>query len=380
MSVQNQTVKNVYAGNGFSTVFPYTFALLESDGDHVHVYITDENGISTETDNFTIDTTTRAITYPKVGDPLPIGQKIVIRRELPIEQELNLENLGPYFAEDVEGAMDRTVMEIQQLAEGLRRAVKVDVSEDYPAEDTISEIKNIKAYKDAAESSASAAAVSAESAANSATSAGNSASAASVSASGAAATLREGESLLASTAEYARQVAQEAAGIHEAAIPPWNPQTVYSYPTVVAYTDGQNYRCIGENVPAGTIPPTSNAWVRITTSSGDDFWEVDLQGGIQPRVNPTYAACWALDSDGNIQPRGLDDEITLAAETRAEQAALEAAGSASDASDSADAAAASALAAQNAEDHIDEIVTAATLIELDADDNITTKDEEESEE
>ena len=62
MSVQNQTVKNVYAGNGSTTVFPFTFALLEADGEHVGVYVNNDLGTSEATDNFFIDTAAKTFT------------------------------------------------------------------------------------------------------------------------------------------------------------------------------------------------------------------------------------------------------------------------------------------------------------------------------
>jgi len=140
MSVQNQDVKNVYAGNGSTTVFPYTFALNEDDSEYVGVYIANETGVSEPTDNFTIDTNAGTVTYPKVGDPLEVGYKIVIRREIPNEQELNLENLGPFFAEDIEAELDRIVMMVQQLQESDDRSVKVDMSSDITPDQLLEEI------------------------------------------------------------------------------------------------------------------------------------------------------------------------------------------------------------------------------------------------
>ena len=175
MSVQNQTVKNVYAGNGSATVFPFTFALLETDGEHVKVYVTNDAGISEETTNFEIDTQAKTVTYPKVGDPLPADKKIVIRREIPNEQELNLENLGPFFADDVEGALDRAVMMIQQLLEAVDRSIKVDPASDTKPEELIAELFEASADAVAA---ATAAYNSKIAAAASETAAGNSASAA----------------------------------------------------------------------------------------------------------------------------------------------------------------------------------------------------------
>jgi len=182
MSVQNQTVKNVYAGNGSTTVFPFTFALLETDGEYVKVYVTNEAGTSEETTNFTIDTQAKTVTYPTTGDPLPADKKIVIRRAIPNEQELNLENLGPFFAEDVEGEFDRTVMMIQQLQEEADRSIKVDQASDTPPEELVADLfeaaADAAASATAAHNSELAAAASETAAGNSATAAGNSATAA----------------------------------------------------------------------------------------------------------------------------------------------------------------------------------------------------------
>ena len=131
MALSNTVVKNKYTGNGSTTVFPYTFALAASDGDNVGVYVTDGEGVSQKVPatNYTIDTDAQTVTYPKTGDPLPVGRKITIVREIPSKQELNLENLGPFYAEDIEGTLDRIVMMIQQHDEKLSRATLADISE-----------------------------------------------------------------------------------------------------------------------------------------------------------------------------------------------------------------------------------------------------------
>ena len=154
MSVQNQTVKNVYTGNGSTTVFPYTFDLLTTDGAHVGVYVTNDAGVSEPTDNFTIDTTAKTVTYPKTGDALPSDKKIVIRREIPNEQELNLVNGGEFFADDIEGEMDREVMMIQQLQEEVDRAVKIDPASEQTQEELLQDIFDARdtAVEKAAES------------------------------------------------------------------------------------------------------------------------------------------------------------------------------------------------------------------------------------
>jgi hypothetical protein len=121
-------------------------------------------------------------------------------------------------------------------------------------------------------------------------------------------------------AESAQQAQAALAGITAYSAPAWDSTTVYSYPAVVAYTDGNTYRCIGSNVAAGTIPVTSTDWARISVLGGDDFFEIDMQGSLMPSVNPTFAYSWQLDSDGNIMPRAASDTLGTEINTYAEEA------------------------------------------------------------
>jgi hypothetical protein len=127
-----------------------------------------------------------------------------------------------------------------------------------------------------------------------------------------------------SQAQSVGTLVQEAENIVAAldaySVPTWDASTVYSYPAVVAYTDGNTYRCIGTNVPAGTQPDLSQQWVRISVLGGDDYFDIDLYGSLMPALNPTYAYNWQLDSAGNIMPRAVGDELNSPVTTTAEQA------------------------------------------------------------
>lgn len=103
-------------------------------------------------------------------------------------------------------------------------------------------------------------------------------------------------------------------------VSPWDSTRVYSYPDVVAYTDGNTYRCVGTNVTAGTIPASSSQWVRLTTRGGDDFFDIDMNGNLMPRENPTYSYSFSLDSNGDIMPKDSDDTLGREVATRAEEA------------------------------------------------------------
>ena len=135
MTVQNENTKNIYVGNGSTRVFPYTFHIADKHISYMKVYV-EKNGIAKEVTDFSVDAETKTITYPLVGTPVDAESKIVISREVPLVQMLNLVNQGPYFAEDIETALDETVMICQQLKEVLNRTFGVSVSIDVDNVDT----------------------------------------------------------------------------------------------------------------------------------------------------------------------------------------------------------------------------------------------------
>lgn len=129
MTVQNTTVKDIYVGNGATTKFPITFQMTDHP-EYIKVYITGDDSVAKETENFTVDLEAKTVTYPAAGDPLPDGHKITIYRELPLYQLMNLVNQGPFFAENIELSFDDLTFICQQLNEKLKRTLSagIDVS------------------------------------------------------------------------------------------------------------------------------------------------------------------------------------------------------------------------------------------------------------
>ena len=127
MTVQKNLVKNIYVGNGSTTQFPITFDVNTEHPEYIHVYLTNDDNITTETENFTVNLTAKTVTYPKEGQPLATGKKLVIMRELPLQQLLDLINQGDFFADDIEQAFDDLTMITQQLSEKLSRAMVFSV-------------------------------------------------------------------------------------------------------------------------------------------------------------------------------------------------------------------------------------------------------------
>lgn len=129
MTVQNTNTKNIYVGNDVTRVFPYTFQIAEKHISYIKVYV-EKGGVIEEVTEFSIDASAKTVTYPLTGAPLTSGTKIVIAREVPLIQMLNLVNQGPYFAEDIETAIDETVMICQQINELVGRTLGISISVD----------------------------------------------------------------------------------------------------------------------------------------------------------------------------------------------------------------------------------------------------------
>lgn len=130
MTVQKDVTKNIYVGNGSTKTFPFTFECPAEHPEYIKVYLMQDDGTALATSDYQLDMDARQITYPSSGTALPEGKKLVIMRELPLQQMMNLVNNGPYFAEDIETAFDENVMAMQQIAEKLNRSIIMSVDID----------------------------------------------------------------------------------------------------------------------------------------------------------------------------------------------------------------------------------------------------------
>lgn len=264
-------------------MFPFTFALDATDVEHVGVYVTNDTGNSEATANFTINVQTKTVTYPKAGPPLETGKKITIRREIPNEQELNLENLGPFFAEDIERELDREVMMIQQLAEDINRSIKIDVASDI-VPDMNALLSSINESVATAEALAAAAATSENNAANSATDAANS-----------VASVNDSVAVAQKAAEEAQAIAKLVGVAGE----PYDSTKTYNFPDLVILPDGSAWRCLATST--GEYPAASSKWTAEALAQGETF-EYDENGDLQPREYAQASTMWQIDDDENIMP------------------------------------------------------------------------------
>lgn len=338
--INNSDIKVSYRGNGQTTIFPFTFPFIKPEYIHVAIYdsLTDKTKIL-ETDYY-VDAVAGTVTYP--GWPpgqepaealrppiLPETSVLTIFRQTDIDQLINLGQKYPL--PEIERMIDKLTEIVQELGEGVSRAIKAEIGSPYTPEEMYEQMNaDAEMARGAAQQTAQDvltvrgyyldADVARRQAQISATESTASAGHARAEANRAENAAGTATSQAASVGVLANAAKDTMAGYAAYTAPPWNAGVVYSYPTVVSYTDGSTYRCIGENVPAGEKPDGSQLWVRITTRGGDDFFDIDLWGALMPSENPTSAYGWTLDTNGDIMPKDASDTLGRETQTVAEEA------------------------------------------------------------
>jgi|GEM_PF-5511362 len=137
MTIPSTTRKaGPYFGTGAQTVWPFTFKVFAAED--VAVTTTTAQGLNTlrvlNTDysvtlNANQDTSPGGVvTYPLAGSPLPPGNRLTIVGDLDYDQPMDLPGGGDFNPVVIENQLDRTVMQIQQLAEAQSRSLQVSVA------------------------------------------------------------------------------------------------------------------------------------------------------------------------------------------------------------------------------------------------------------
>ena len=131
MTISSTTSKSgPYNGNGSTTVFAYDFKILANT--EIEVVLTSTAGVETVktlTTHYTVSGVGSASGNVTMITAPATGEKLTLRRKLSGKQELDLQNQGAYYAEDVETAIDRLTMYDLQQQEELDRCIKVPVSD-----------------------------------------------------------------------------------------------------------------------------------------------------------------------------------------------------------------------------------------------------------
>ena len=127
MTVSTDSIKVSYSGDDSTTVFAYTFKVF--DEDDLVVIIRDANGVET-TKTITTDYTVSGVGDVGGGNVTMLTapastETLLILREQPITQGLDLVPNDPFPADSIEEALDKLVFMMQQQAEELDRCIKL---------------------------------------------------------------------------------------------------------------------------------------------------------------------------------------------------------------------------------------------------------------
>lgn len=139
-------------GDGSQTTWPFGFKVFAAD--EIKVTIADANGLETVLvldSDYTVELNENqetspggTVTYPMVSDPpvdpLPSTGKLTITGNLEYDQPYDIPGGGNFNPVALENQLDRTVMQIQQLAEQVDRAVKVGATSDISPDDLLGEL------------------------------------------------------------------------------------------------------------------------------------------------------------------------------------------------------------------------------------------------
>lgn len=133
----------IYQGNGATTVFPFNFNIPAAEDIVVSLQdaVTFQTLATLAPGSFLAlgygDPAGGTVTYPLSGSPLTSSVNIVIARTVAYTQNLDIENQGGFFPDTLEMQLDFIVMQIQQIAALVNRAVLVPVGQIPPQVDSL---------------------------------------------------------------------------------------------------------------------------------------------------------------------------------------------------------------------------------------------------
>ena len=309
-----------YNGNGIATEFAYTFKILEkSDMKVLHVAADGTETLLTK--DYYVDMDKSVVLYPGYAPGaeipeqnrppiLPVGERLVIYREVPITQESALDKHWPFNV--IEAGLDKLTIICQQIWDRVSRSLAISVSADSSVDTTfpyapgksvrwndegtalipmdnpesvlaenkevlkqsIETLNKTIGYSEDAEANADRA----ESQANYA---------------------NESKKAANQSAIEANASAEKAAG-YVSNVTLWDSTTTYYPADVVMTSDGATYRCVKENTDKN--PGINQEYWAITASVDTKTFEYDTEGDLMPKVSAIASIYWEVDTDGDVVP------------------------------------------------------------------------------
>lgn len=131
MTISSTTAKNTYAGNSSTTVFAYTFRILDEDEILVQIKVDATDVITTQT--ITTDYTVSGVGDASGGNITMLvapatGETLILTRNTALLQEIDYTENDAFPADTHETGLDRLTTITQQIDEEVDRSVKVDAA------------------------------------------------------------------------------------------------------------------------------------------------------------------------------------------------------------------------------------------------------------
>ena len=167
--INSQTTKNLYRGNGSTLSYPVTYPFYEAENLLVLVAVGEvEETLSLGADYsvaINTDGSGGTVTFTS-AERVPAGCTIAIMLNMALVQELDLSAVSHIDTESLEQELDKQVQYIQQMSEGLSRAVKTNATSEISPDRLVSSLFAARDESVAAKNAAETAQASAEAAQN----------------------------------------------------------------------------------------------------------------------------------------------------------------------------------------------------------------------
>lgn len=125
-----------FKGNGSTVQFPFEFKVFErsdvlvtlADSDDTETILQLDSDYEVTLNDNQGQAPGGVVTYPVSGVPMPAGFRLTLSGNVPYAQPTSITNQGGFYPKVLEDALDRAVIQIQQLAEQLSRSFQAPIS------------------------------------------------------------------------------------------------------------------------------------------------------------------------------------------------------------------------------------------------------------
>lgn len=138
-----------FKGNGSTVQFPFEFKVFErsdvlvtlADSDNTETVLQLDSDYEVTLNDNQSQAPGGVVTYPVSGAPMPAGFRLTLSGNVPYAQPTSITNQGGFYPKVLEDALDRAVIQIQQLAEQLSRSFQAPISGGADVEELLRQLE-----------------------------------------------------------------------------------------------------------------------------------------------------------------------------------------------------------------------------------------------